>query len=362
MNPKKLEQIRAKIDRIDNQLIVLFNKRAILAQDTAIIKRSEDKDSSLYRSDREAMILRSIVKRNSGPLPNKDVVYLFRELMSSCLRLEEPIKVGYLGPEGTFTQEATMQHFGMGVSCYPLTLIHDIFQELQNNQIDFGVVPIENSSEGVIHNTLDSLLNSDVYICSEVELNVHQNLLVSKQTVPEKISQIYSHPMSFAQCRKWLDRHFPNIKKIPVSSNAEAAIKIKSEWHSAAIAGKLAAEMYQLDVLHSNIEDKKGNSTRFLVLGNVETQTNTTGADKTSIIVTVPDQAGILFDILRPFKSNGINLSRIETRPSRQKVWTYSFFIDFEGHLQDENVRQVFSDLSQLNIQLKNLGSYPQAQ
>jgi len=356
---KKLEQLRQEIDQIDDQLLKLFNQRATLAQQTATIKKSEANFKSLYRSDREALILRAIKERNQGPLEDRDIVFLFRELMSQCLRLEQPLQIGYLGPKGTFTQEASLKHFGQSVKLTPLTLIDDVFQELQNGFIDYGVVPIENSSEGVVHSTLDALLRNDVKINSEIELKIHQNILISQHTVPEKISQIYSHSMSFAQCRVWLDRHFPNVKKIAVTSNAEAANKVRSEWHSAAIASKMAAKLYQLDVLYQHIEDKSDNCTRFLVLGNQSTLS--TGKDKTSIIITAHNESGILFDILRPFKEHNVSLSRIETRPTKEKLWSYAFFIDFIGHEDDANTREVFQKLQQLNIKIKYLGSYPQA-
>ena len=358
MSDNDLKNTRDKIDSIDLKVLELLNRRAALAKAAAASKLAVDPSTPLYRPEREAQVLQSLKANNKGPLPNEAILSLYREIMSCCLRLELPTRVGYLGPAGTFTQEATYQHFGVSIDSVPFSLIDDVFQGVANNQIDFGVVPIENSSEGVVHNTLDSLFRYDLKICSEIELKIHQNLLVSKNTIPKKISQIYSHPMSFAQCRLWLDSNFPNTKKIPVSSNSEAAKKINSEWHSAAIGSRLAAKIYNLNILNTNIEDKLDNSTRFLVIGKIATEP--TARDKTSIIVSANNESGILYKVLFPFKESNVSLSRIETRPSREHRWSYVFFIDFEGHCKDPKIEKILSDLANEDINLKVLGSYPQ--
>ncbi len=356
----ELKALRDKIDNIDQQILLAINERAKLASDVAKIKEKASvskEDIVFYRPEREAQVLRLIEQANQGPLPNESIVRIFREIMSFCLALERQQVIAYLGPEGTFTQSATKKHFGHGVHSDPYATISEVFREVEAGAADYGVVPVENSTEGVVNSTLDCFLTSNVHICGEVEHRIHQNLLVSSVTQRDKITRIYSHPQSFAQCRKWLDTHMPNVERIPVSSNGEAAKKVKGEWNSAAIAGVMAAEYYDLEVINENIEDNPDNTTRFLIVGN--TQTSTSGNDKTSILVSTQNRPGALFDILAPFHANNLSLTRVETRPSQTSNWSYVFFIDFEGHQDDPKVAQVLAQLKDKPHQLKVLGSYP---
>jgi chorismate mutase/prephenate dehydratase len=299
------------------------------------------------------------MERNKGPLGNEEMARLFREIMSSCLALENPLKVAYLGPEGTFSQAAAMTHFGHAVISVPMAAIDEVFREVAAGAVNFGVVPVENSTEGAINHTLDSFLEHDMVICGEVELRIHHHLLVGETTKTDKITRIYSHAQSLAQCRKWLDAHYPNVERVAVSSNADAAKRVKSEWNSAAIAGDMAANLYGLTKLAEKIEDRPDNSTRFLIIGSQEVPP--TGDDKTSIIVSMRNKPGALHELLVPFHNNGIDLTRIETRPSRSGKWTYVFFIDFVGHHRDPLIKDVLEKLAQEAVALKVLGSYPKA-
>ena len=320
---------------------------------------AEGEKPVFYRPEREAAVLKRVMERNKGPLDNEEMARLFREIMSSCLAPEEPLKVAYLGPEGTFTQAAAMKHFGHAVVSRPMAAIDEVFREVAAGAVNFGVVPVENSTEGAVSHTLDSFLEHDMVICGEVELRIHHHLLVGENTKTDSITRIYSHAQSLAQCRKWLDAHYPNVERVAVSSNAEAAKRVKGEWNSAAIAGDMAANLYGLTRLAEKIEDRPDNSTRFLMIGNREVPP--TGDDKTSIIVSMSNKPGALHELLVPFHENGIDLTRIETRPSRSGKWTYVFFIDFVGHHRDPLIKAVLEKISQEAVALKVLGSYPKA-
>jgi len=261
-----LSELRQKIDSLDGQLLALINQRASLAQTVAEVKTQEG-DGVFYRPEREAQVLRRIMEQNNGPLADEEIARLFRELMSACLALEEPVTVAYFGPEGTFTQEAALKHFGHSAQTSPMSAIDEVFREVVSGAVDYGVVPIENSTEGVVSHTLDSFLDSSLQICGEVELRIHHHFLVGQNTSEDNITRVYSHPQSLAQCRKWLDAHFKNIERVPVSSNAEAARRVQGEWNSAAIAGAMAEQLYGLTRLRERIEDQPDNSTRFLIIG-----------------------------------------------------------------------------------------------
>ncbi|MDX2465639.1 MAG: prephenate dehydratase [Porticoccus sp.] len=357
-NDKKLSQLREKIDAIDNQLLALISERAGCAQQVAEVKQ-EAGDTTYFRPEREAQVLRNIMKKNQGPLGNEDVARLFREIMSACLALEQPIKVAFLGPEGTFTQEAALKHFGHSAITVPMNAIDEVFREVDAGAANYGVVPVENSTEGVINHTLDTFLDSSLKICGEVELRIHHHLLVGPSTHAENITRVYSHAQSLAQCRKWLDAHYPKAERVAVSSNAEAAKRIKGEWNSAAIAGDMAAELYGLEKLSEKIEDRPDNSTRFLIIGRERIAQS--GEDKTSIIVAARNEPGALHSLLEPFYREGIDLTRVETRPSRTGKWTYVFFVDFKGHKDDPKVAAVLAEVSQVVADLRVLGSYPKA-
>ncbi|WP_426416597.1 prephenate dehydratase [Aestuariirhabdus sp. LZHN29] len=357
---QQLQTLREKIDSIDANIQQLINQRASCAQEVAAVKQTDDEGGTLfYRPEREAQVLRRVMERNSGPLNSEEMARLFREIMSACLALEQPVKVAFLGPEGTFTQAAALKHFGHSAISVPMSSIDEVFREVEAGAVNYGVVPVENSTEGVINHTLDNFLGSGLKICGEVELRIHHHLMVSETTRKDKISRIYSHAQSLAQCRKWLDFHYPNVERIAVNSNAEAARRIKSEWHSAAIAGDMAAQLYELEKIAEKIEDQPDNSTRFLIIGTQEVPES--GADKTSIMVAMRNQPGALHDLLEPFRSAEVDLTRVETRPSNTGTWNYVFFIDFMGHVDEPRIAGVMKQVGATASDLKILGSYPQA-
>jgi chorismate mutase / prephenate dehydratase len=353
-----LSVLREKIDGIDAQILQLINQRALCALEVARTKQAEGETGSFYRPDREAQVLRRIKEMNPGPLSAETTVQLFRELMSACLALEKPLDVAYLGPQGTFTQQAVFKHFGRAVNGVPVPTIHDIFQEVDAGHCQFGVVPVENSTEGVIAHTLDRFIDSTLQICGEVEIRVHQNLLGKMENLAE-IREIVSHQQSLAQCRLWLSNNLPGIECRAVNSNAEAARLATLNPGMAAIAGQVAADFYQLNVIAKNIEDEADNTTRFLVIG--RQQPASTGADKTSVMVSTGNQAGALYKVLAPCAEYAISMEHIESRPSRQGLWEYVFFIDILGHRDDPDVCKALAAL-QCNVHLlKILGSYPKA-
>ncbi len=354
----KLLKLRESIDALDSQLLDLINKRAGYAQKVAIVKE-ELGDEIYFKPEREAKILRSVMERNNGPLKNEEIARLFREIMSACLALEQPIKVAFLGPEGTFTQQAAIKHFGHSAITKSMNAIDEIFREVDAGSANYGVVPVENSTEGVISHTLDAFLASSLKICGEVELRIHHNLLVGHNTHKDKITRIYSHAQSLAQCRQWLDANYPTAERVAVSSNADAAKRINGEWNSAAIAGDIAADLYDLEKVSEKIEDRPDNSTRFLIVGREDVLSS--GDDKTSIIVASKNRPGALYKLLAPFYKEGIDLTRVETRPSREGKWTYVFFVDFRGHKDDPSIVKVLSELSHNTTDLRVLGSYPKA-
>ena len=358
----QLKALRVRIDSLDEKILELISERARCAQDVARVKTASlqpGEEAVFYRPEREAQVLKRIMELNKGPLDNEEVARLFREIMSACLALEEPLRVAYLGPEGTFTQAAALKHFGHSVKSLPMAAIDEIFREVAAGAVHFGVVPVENSTEGAINHTLDSFLEHDLVICGEVELRIHHHLLVGENTRVDKISRVYSHAQSLAQCRKWLDAHYPNIERVAVASNADAARRVQSEWNSAAIAGDMACELYGLTRIAEKIEDRPDNSTRFLIIGNQEVPP--TGDDKTSVIVSMSNRPGALHHLLQPFHDNGVDLTRIETRPSRSGKWTYVFFIDFLGHQHDPLVKDALEKIRDESVGLKILGSYPKA-
>ncbi|WP_257284864.1 prephenate dehydratase [Endozoicomonas sp. SESOKO1] len=357
MAEEKLGQLRVQIDSLDQQILDLISERARCAQEVARVKTEADPSAVFYRPEREAQILRKIMKKNDGPLNDEEMARLFREIMSACLALEEPVKVAFLGPEGTFTQQASLKHFGHSAVCVPMAAIDEVFREVAAGAVSYGVVPVENSTEGVVSHTLDSFMDASLKICGEVVLRIHQHMMISENTRRDHITRIYSHAQSFAQCRKWLDSHWPMAERVAVSSNAEAAKRVKGEWNSAAIAGDMAAEMYGLEKIAEKIEDRPDNSTRFLIIGNQPVPPS--GDDKTSVVISMRNQPGALHAILEPFHVHNIDLTRVETRPSRTGIWNYVFFVDFEGHQEDPVVRKVLDKLGERANDLRVLGSYP---
>ena len=351
-----LESLRKKIDEIDSLLIKTISERARCAQHVAEVKEDQG-DKAYYKPEREAQVLRRVMEKNEGPLDNEGLARLFRQIMSACLALEQPVKVAYLGPEGTFTQEAALKHFGDSAVSIPQSAIDEVFREVLSGSCDYGVVPVENSTEGVISHTLDSFMDSSLKICGEVELRIHQHFMVGENTDRKNISRVYSHAQSLAQCRQWLNSNFPAIERVAVSSNAEAAKRVQGEWNSAAIAGDMACELYSLEKLHEKIEDNPDNSTRFLIIGREEVPKS--GKDRTSVVVSVRNKPGALHDLLEPFQRHNVDMTRLESRPSRNSNWTYVFFIDFEGHIEDQSVSNVLDELNSQVVELKVLGSYP---
>ncbi len=353
-----LSELRNRIDSIDDQILQLINQRATCAIEVARTKISEGETGTFYRPDREALVLRRIKELNPGPFSEEIAARFFRELMSSCLALEKPLEVAFLGPEGTFTQQAAFKHFGHAIHSVPVTTIDDIFGEVESKHCQFGVVPVENSTEGVITHTLDRFITSPLKICGEVEIRVHQNLMGNAENL-NNVTEVFSHQQSIAQCRQWLDVHLPHVLLTPVSSNAEAARLASESKDKMAIAGEVAAGLYKLNILKKNIEDEPDNTTRFIIIGQQEPES--TGLDKTTIMVSTGNKAGSLHKILQPFAEYGISMSHIESRPSKQGLWEYVFFIDVNGHKDDEPVSKALESLNK-NVNLLNiLGSYPKA-
>jgi len=361
---KELGLLRDQIDSLDQKIHQLINDRANCAKKVADVKQkySAGQNIQFYRPEREAQVLRKVMDRNLGPIANEDMARIFREIMSMCLALEEPIRVAYLGPEGTFTQAAALKHFGHSVQCEGQVSIGDVFREVESGAVKYGVVPVENSTEGVVTHTLDSFSQSSLQICGEVALRIHHHFLLGGEgggDSKDALKVVYSHPQSLAQCRQWLDVNWPHLERIPVSSNAEAARRASQEPGCAAIAGDVAAELYGMSIQAANIEDMPDNTTRFLIIGSQETQAS--GEDKSSIMVSSRNQSGALYHVLEPFHKAGVSLTRIETRPSRNGAWNYNFFIDFEGHISDGQVKSVLADVETGSVDLKLLGSYPKA-
>ena len=359
-----LDNIRQNIDAVDCEIQTLINNRAKLAQQVAIVKKNhtaadDNSNPIFYRPEREAQVLKAVMERNAGPIADEKMARLFREIMSVCLDLEAPQRIAFLGPVGTFTHAAALKHFGKAADTVPMTTITDVFREVEAGTAMYGVVPVENSSEGVVNHTLDGFLSSTLKIIGEVELPIHQNFLVAEHTKIDGLSRIYSHQQSLAQCRHWLDVNFPNVERVAVSSNGEAARRLKNEWHSAAIAGDVAVAEYGLHKLYSNIEDNPSNTTRFLIIGHEAIAPS--GQDKTSIVVSAHDKAGALIEILKPLSYHGVSMTSIETRPERPNKWAYVFFIDMNGHVNDPNVSAAINDIRPLVKDLRILGSYPKA-
>ncbi|GAB1265983.1 prephenate dehydratase [Aurantivibrio infirmus] len=357
---QELIQLRDKIDGIDEKIGELISARAHCAQEVANVKKAKgESDIQYYRPEREAQVLRKVMEANKGPLSNEEMARLFREIMSACLALEHPIRVAFLGPEGTFTQQAALKHFGHSGISMPMAAIDEVFREVEAGAVEYGVVPVENSSEGVVNHTLDTFINSNLKICGEVALRIHHHLLVSDITKTDSISRIYSHSQSLAQCRKWLDSRYPKAERVAVSSNAEAAKRIKGEWNAAAIAGEMAADLYGLKKHAEKIEDLPDNSTRFLIIGNQ--QVPASGKDKTSVIISMKNEPGALYDLLEPFRRYQVDLTSVESRPSKSGRWNYVFFIDLTGHQDDDNVKAALKEIGERAAELKVLGSYPKA-
>jgi chorismate mutase/prephenate dehydratase len=353
--PGELERLRGEIDRLDDRILEAINERARLARRIGTLKVGQ-----AYRPEREAQVLRRVKERNPGPLSAETAALLFREIMSACLALERPITVAYLGPRGTFSERAALKHFGLAAEAVPVASIDEVFREVESGAADFGVVPVENSTEGAVGRSLDLMPQSPLKVCGEVIVRIHHNLMA--KTPPKDFSEIrrvFSHGQSLAQCHEWLNINLPKAERVAVASNAEAARRAAEEPGSAAVAGDMAAEHYGLAILAANIEDEPNNTTRFLILGDYAPKP--TGRDKTSLVLSAKNRAGAVYEMLTPFARRGVSMTKFESRPSRVALWEYLFFVDIEGHREDANVAAALEEVSGIAGFLKVLGSYPMA-
>ncbi len=350
--------VRAQIDGIDREIQALIAERALFAHQVGKAKGKLAAAVEYYRPEREAQVLRRVVDRNDGPLSDEVLVRLFREIMSACLAQQEPLKIGYLGPEGTFSQQAVHKQFGHSAKGLPLASVEEVFDEVASGAADFGVVPVENSGQGTIQSTLDLFLTSPLMICGEVELRVHQYLM-SRTGHVEDIERVYSHGLSLAQCRNWLRKNLPGVDRQAVASNAEAVRRAKKSDDAAAIAGENAAHVYGMKVVAGPIEDRSDNTTRFLVIGRASFPPS--GNDRTSLMVSIRDQPGALYKILEPLARRGISMNRIESRPDHGALWQYAFFIDVGGHAEESPLLDALTEIDRYAGDVRVLGSYPVA-
>jgi chorismate mutase/prephenate dehydratase len=367
-----LNDLRQQIDSIDTQIHQLLNQRAGCAQQVAEVKLREhastqefessgDSNSAqqllFYRPEREAQVLARVKEANQGPLADDTVAYIFREIMSACLALEKPLDVAYLGPEGTFSQAAAIKHFGHAIHSVPQASIESVFRDVEAGRCNYGVVPVENSTEGMVALTLDAFIHSPLKICGEVDLRIRLHLM--QQNSDQKVTRICAHQQALAQCRRWLDANYPGVERQAVSSNGEAAKLAAADASVAAVAGELAAQQYGLQTLAGDIEDLPHNTTRFLIIGKEDVAPS--GSDKTSVVVSARNVPGALFRLLEPFEKANVMLTRIDTRPSRSEAWTYLFFIEFEGHQEESVITDILTAIEAHSLTYKVLGSYPRA-
>lgn len=351
---ENLKKYREQIDRLDEELLGLVNRRAALAQQIGHLKE----DGVVLRPEREAQVLRRLQGLNAGPLSNAAVAQLFTEVMSQCRALEAPMTVAYLGPEGTFTEAAALKRFGSAVQGQPCATIDDVFLAVENDSVQYGTVPVENSTEGAVGRTLDLLQQSSLQVCGEVMLPIHQCLL-AQHCDWSLIKTIYSHPQSLGQCQSWLNAKLPHAARIPVASNAEAARLAAENPSSAAIAGNRAAAIFGLQVCVENIEDDARNTTRFLILG--KQRVAPSGHDKTSLVLSAANRPGAVHELLSPLAKHGVSMTKLESRPARSATWEYVFYLDIEGHQDDAHVAAALTELKQVAAFVKVLGSYPVA-
>ncbi len=351
-----LDEWRVRIDRIDRQLLELLNQRAAIALEVGRVK--QEAGASIHVPGREQAILEGLLRLNPGPLPAPAIRAIWREIFSASRALQRPFRVAHLGPLATFTHLAALQRFGGSAEYLPARGIHDVFAEVEHGRADVGVVPVENSTEGVVNHTLDRLIDSELLISGEIQLEIHHYLLSRARDLGE-VKQVFSHPQALAQCREWLDRQLPHAQTVEVASTTVAAERALEEVSGAAIASELAGQLYGLPTLRERIEDVAQNVTRFLVVGRQASAP--TGRDKTSLLLSIKDEVGTLYRILEPFAEAGLNLTKIESRPTRRRPWEYVFFVDVEGHQEDAPVQAVLAALRDRCLFLKVLGSYPTA-
>lgn len=348
-----LNQIRSKIDLLDKKIIDLLNERTELAREVGKIKAQTGKE--IYAPERESQIYQKIEKMADGALSKDALKAIYREIMSAALAMEKPLQISYLGPEASYTHLASLSKFGSAVHYSPATSINQVFNEVEQKQVDYGVVPIENSNEGAVNHTLDMFMDSDLKICSELLFEISHCLM--SNSALKNIKRVYSNPQAFGQCRLWLGHHLPEAELIETVSTTAAAQRSQKEDGAAAIGSKLAATLYGLPMLAQGIQDFSQNVTRFLVIARQIPKPS--GHDKTSILVSVKDKVGALYAMLAPFRKNSVNLTKIESRPSKRKAWDYYFFIDFEGHLENPKIKKMMAQMESQVKFLKILGSYP---
>ncbi|MEA5097159.1 MAG: prephenate dehydratase [Burkholderiaceae bacterium] len=351
---KELLPLRDQIDAIDAQLLDLLSRRARIAQQVGHVKAKTN--APVFRPEREAQVLQSVAERNAGPLADADVQAIFREIMSACRALERRVTVAYLGPAGTYSEQAVYQHFGSAIEALPCASIDEVFRAAEAGTADFGVVPIENSTEGAINRTLDLLLQTPLTISGELSIPVHHCLMTKSGTM-DGIRSICAHAQALAQCQVWLTQHYPTIERHAVASNSEAARMAADDSSVAAVASEMAGEKYHLQVVNAHIQDDPRNRTRFAVIGRF--QTVPSGNDQTSLVLSVKNQAGAVYLMLEPLAKYGVSMTRFESRPARTGSWEYNFFIDVEGHAQDEKVARALAELKDRAAFFKLLGAYP---
>ena len=354
MSDDKLKPLREQIDAIDAQILDLLNRRARVAQEVGHVKA--ETNAPVFRPEREAQVLRKVADKNPGPLDSDDVQTIFREIMSSCRALERRVNVAYLGPAGTFSEQAVYQQFGHAVECISCASIDEVFRAAEAGTADFGVVPIENSSEGAINRTLDLLLQTTLSISGELSIPVHHSLMTKTGSM-DGVTRICAHSQALAQCQAWLNQNYPNIERHAVASNGEAARIASEDPTAAAIAGEIAGQRYSLGVVKAHVQDDPHNRTRFAVIGRL--QPAPSGNDQTSLVLAVPNKAGAVYNMLAPLSSHGVSMTRFESRPARIGTWEYYFYVDVEGHAQEESVAKALAELKQNAAFFKVLGSYP---
>ena len=350
-----LKNLREKIDGLDKKIIQLLNDRTNLVLEIGKLKSKEGQ--ATYAPDRESEIYKKIEEMAKGPLPKDALKSIYREVMSAALALERPLTIAYLGPEATFTHLASISKFGSSVKYVPAATISEVFQEVDQKRSDYGVIPVENSIEGAVTHSLDRFIDSDLKICSEIAFEISHHLLSNSSL--KDIARVYSNPQVFGQCRVWLETHLPRVELVETFSTTQAAQRALREDGAAAIASKLASTLYNLPIVEAGIEDLAHNVTRFLVMGREIPPP--TGKDKTSVVVSIKDKVGALFEMLTPIRRHRINMTKIESRPSKKKAWDYYFYIDFEGHIETPKVERMLKELEGRVRFLKILGSYPRA-
>lgn len=354
-----LDVLRKRINAIDSELLSLISERAQLAQEVAEAKLAEDPETVFYRPEREAQVMRRIMTLNQGPLSDEEMARLFREIMSSCLALEQPLSVAYLGPNGTYSQQAMLKQFGGAVEGVPVASIPDVFRQVESGQVAYGVVPIENSTEGAINQTFDMFVSSGVRVCGEIFLPIHNNLIGRRGALDEPIERIYSHPQPLAQCRAWLAAHYPLAELVAVASNAEAVRLAEQDKGGVAIAGAHATHYFDVDILIRNIEDLSSNVTHFLVIG--REAVGPSGDDRTLLLATMNNQPGALERLIEPLSRFNIDITHLESRPSRVQPWQYVFFVEVKGHCQDGPLAHALDEFKGSMIDIRILGSWPAA-